>query len=192
MSETGLETLIILLQKVVSVGNIDLQNIIDPFFSNYFYIIFNDVFNTMTDGFHQSGFDLQVKVIQILINVIDEKRISEGLFNKEENNKTFFLKKLLNDILQSFKNITQVQGEIFCLAIFNNCNDEHKFKNVIRDFLISLKSFIGNNEALWEEEKKKELELAQRLEEQKKSFLPGRQYETQINADNYQDNNMNI
>ena len=187
MSETGLETLIILLQKVVSVGNIDLQNIIDPFFSNYFYIIFNDVFNTMTDGFHQSGFDLQVKVIQILINVIDEKRISEGLFNKEENNKTFFLKKLLNDILQSFKNITQVQGEIFCLAIFNNCNDEHKFKNVIRDFLISLKSFIGNNEALWEEEKRKELELAQRLEEQKKSFLPGPQYETQINADNYQE-----
>ena len=70
MSETGLETLIILLQKVVSVGNIDLQNIIDPFFSNYFYIIFNDVFNTMTDGFHQSGFDLQVKVIQILFKKI--------------------------------------------------------------------------------------------------------------------------
>ena len=192
MSETGLETLIILLQKVVSVGNIDLQNIIDPFFSNYFYIIFNDVFNTMTDGFHQSGFDLQVKVIQILINVIDEKRISEGLFNKEENNKTFFLKKLLNDILQSFKNITQVQGEIFCLAIFNNCNDEHKFKNVIRDFLISLKSFIGNNEALWEEEKKKELELAKQLEEQKRTFLPVPQYDRQINANNYQDNNINI
>ncbi len=192
MSETGLETLIILLQKVVSVGNIDLQNIIDPFFSNYFYIIFNDVFNTMTDGFHQSGFDLQVKVIQILINVIDEKRISEGLFNKEENNKTFFLKKLLNDILQSFKNITQVQGEIFCLAIFNNCNDEHKFKNVIRDFLISLKSFIGNNEALWEEEKKKELELAKQLEEQKRTFLPVPQYDRQINANNYQDNDMNI
>ena len=86
----------------MTVKNIDLQNIIDPFFSNYFYIIFNDVFNTMTDGFHQSGFKLQVKVIQILIRIIDEKRISEGLFNKGENNKTFFLKKLLNDILQSF------------------------------------------------------------------------------------------
>ena len=192
MSETGLETLIILLQKVVSVGNIDLQNIIDPFFSNYFYIIFNDVFNTMTDGFHQSGFKLQVKVIQILISVIDEKRISEGLFMKGENNKTFFLKKLLNDILQSFKNITQIQGETFCLAMFNNCNDEHKFKNVMRDFLISLKSFLGNNEALWEEEKKKELELAKQLEEQKRAFLPVPQYDRQINANNYQDNNMNI
>ena len=192
MSETGLETLIILLQKVVSVGNIDLQNIIDPFFSNYFYIIFNDVFNTMTDGFHQSGFDLQVKVIQILINVIDEKRISEGLFNKEENNKTFFLKKLLNDILQAYKNITMTQGEALCLGMINSCNDEHKFKSVMRDFLVSLKSFIGNNEALWEEEKKKELELAKRLEEQKRTFLPVPQYDRQINANNYQDNNMNI
>ena len=97
----------------------------------------------------------------------------------------------MNDILQSFKNIKQTQGEALCLAMLNNSNDDHKFKSVMRDFLVSLKSFIGNNEALWEEEKKKELELAQRLEEQKKSFLPGPQYETQINADNYQDNNMN-
>ena len=192
MIETGLEALLILLEKVITVRNIDLQNIVDPFFSNYFYIIFNDVFNTMTDGFHQSGFKLQVKVIQILIRIIDEKRISEGLFDKGENNRTFFLKKLLNDILQSFKNITQTQGETFCLAMFNSCGDDHKFKSVMRDFIISLKSFIGNNEALWEEEKKKELELAKRLEEQKRSFLPVPQYDRQINALNYQDNNMNI
>ena len=102
------------------------------------------------------------------------------------------MKKLLSDILQSFKNITTVQGETFCLAMFNSCSDEHKFKSVMRDFLISLKSFIGNNEALWEEEKKKELELAKQLEEQKRAFLPGPQYDKQINADNYQDNNMNL
>lgn len=189
MSETGLETLLILLQKVVNVGVIDLQNIIDPFFSNYFIIIFNDVFNAMTDGFHQSGFKLQVKVIQLLIKVIDDKKISEGLFNQGEDNKNFFLKKLLNDILQSFKNITQIQAETFCLAIFNNCNNDHKFKTLMRDFLISLKSFIGNNDALWEEERNKELEMAKKLEEQKRSFLPVPQYDRQINANNYQDNN---
>ena len=192
MSETGLETLLILLQKVISVKSIDLYNIVDPFFSNYFFILFSDVFNTMTDGFHQSGFKLQVKVIQILIRVIDEKVISENLFDKNENNKTFFLKRLLMDILENFKSIKQTQGEALCLAMINSCSDDHKFKSVMRDFLVSLKSFIGNNEALWEEEKRKELELAQRLEEQKKSFLPGPQYDTQINADNYQDNNMNL
>ena len=192
MSETGLETLLILLQKVISVKNIDLQNIVDPFFSNYFFILFNDVFNTMTDGFHQSGFKLQVKVIQILIRVIDNKVISENLFDKNEINRNFFLKKLLMDILNSFKNIQQTQGEALCLAMMNNCTDDHKFKSVMRDFLVSLKSFLGNNDILWEEEKKKELEMAQRIEEQKKSFLPGPQYDTQINANNYQDNNMNI
>ena len=192
MSETGLETLIILLQKVISVKNIDLQNIVDPFFSNYFFILFTDVFSTMTDGFHQSGFKLQVKVIQILIRVIDEKVISENLFDKNEINKNFFLKKLLMDIMASFNTIKQTQGEALCLAMMNSCSDDHKFKSVMRDFLVSLKSFIGNNDALWEEEKKKEFELAQRIEEQKKSFLPGPQYDTQINADNYQDNNMNL
>ena len=192
MTETGLETLLILLQKVISVKNIDLQNIVDPFFSNYFYILFDDVFNAMTDGFHQSGFKLQVKVIQILIRVIDENIISENLFDKNETNKNYFLKRLLMEILKNFKNIQQTQGEALCLAMINNCRDDHKFKSVMRDFLISLKSFIGNNEALWEEEKKKELEMAQKLEEQKKSFLPGPQYDTQINANNYQNNNMNL
>ena len=192
MSETGLETLLILLQKVISVKSIDLQNIIDPFFSNYFFMLFNDVFNSMTDGFHQSGFKLQVKVIQIFFQVIDKNVIKENLFDQNESNKNFFLKKLLNDILQAYKNITTTQGEALCLGMINSCNDEHKFKSVMRDFLVSLKSFIGNNEALWEEEKKKELELAKRLEEQKKSFLPGPQYDKQINANNYQDNNMNL
>ena len=192
MSETGLETLLILLQKVISVKSIDLQNIIDPFFSNYFFMLFNDVFNSMTDGFHQSGFKLQVKVIQIFFQVIDKNVIKENLFDQNESNKNFFLKKLLNDILQAYKNITTTQGEALCLGMINSCNDEHKFKSVMRDFLVSLKSFIGNNEALWEKKKKKELELAKRLEEQKKSFLPGPQYDKQINANNYQDNNMNL
>ena len=192
MSEMGLETLLILLQKVISVKNIDYQNIVDPFFANYFFWLFSDVFHTMTDGFHQNCFKLQVKVCQILMRVIDEKVIKENLFDKNDNNKNLFLKRLLADILQNFQNIKQTQGEALCLAMINNCRDDHKFKSVMRDFLVSLKSFIGNNEALWEEEKRKEMEMAQRLEEQKKSFLPGPQYDMQINAGNYQDNNMNL
>ena len=188
--ETGLETIKILLEKVIMVGNIDLQNIIDPFFSNYFLLIFNDIFNSMTDGFHQSGFKLQVKIIQILIRVIDEKKISENLFSNTLSNKNFFLENLLQMILQSFKNITQTQGETFCLALFNTCMDEHKFKTLMRDFLISLKTFMGNNEELWAEERKKELELAQKIEEQKKAFIPIPQYTQQINAMNYQNNNI--
>ena len=43
--------------------------------------------------------------------------------------------------------------------MFNNCSDVHKFKSVMRDFLVSLKSFIGDNEDLWEKERKKELEM---------------------------------
>ena len=40
--------------------------------------------------------------------------------------------------------------------------------------------------------KEKELELAKKFEEQKRAFLPVPQYDKQINADNYQDSNMNI
>ena len=190
MFETGLETMRILLEKVVIVGNIDLQNIIDPFFKNYFFTIFNGIFSTMTDGFHQSGFKIQVKIIQILVMIIDDKKISENLFVNNDSNKNFFLKSLLSDILQNFKNITQTQGETFCLALFNSCKDEHKFKTLLRDFLISLKTFMGNNEQLWAEERNRELEIARQIEEQKKAFIPGPQYMQQINANNYQNDNI--
>jgi len=181
MSEMGLETLLILLQKVINVKNIGSQNIVDPFFANYFFWLFSDVFHTMVDGFHQNGFKLQVQVCQILMRVLDENVIKENLFDKDDNNKTLFLGNLLEDIVKNFRNIKRTQGEALCLAMINNCRDDRKFKSVMRDFLVSLKSFIGNNETLWEEEKRKELEIFQRLEEQKKSFLTGPQYDTQMN-----------
>ena len=135
----------------------------------------------MVDGFHQNGFKLQVQVCQILMRVLDENVIKENLFDKDDNNKTLFLGNLLEDIVKNFRNIKRTQGEALCLAMINNCRDDRKFKSVMRDFLVSLKSFIGNNETLWEEEKRKELEIFQRLEEQKKSFLTGPQYDTQMN-----------
>ena len=82
--------------------------------------------------------------------------------------------------------------------MFNKSYNLHDFKTCIRDFLISLRSFSGNNEELYEEEKKAQLEEARLLEEKKKSFVPGMMpiYDTEmqkkVNSANYQtdqDNN---
>ena len=64
--------------------------------------------------------------------------------NNVITNKNFFLNKLANDISNGFKNLNQNQIEAFCLGLFNKSYNYHDFKQLIRDFLINLKSFFVN------------------------------------------------
>ena len=82
------------------------------------------------------------------------------MFVQNEININFFLKKLLSEILDNFEKIKKTQGEALCLAMMNKCRNEHHFKSVMRDFLVCIKTFLGNDEAFWEEERKRELESA--------------------------------
>ena len=83
------------------------------------------------------------------------------------------MNKLCALLSEGFQQLNKNQIEAFCLSLFNKSYNLHDFKTCIRDFLISLRSFSGNNEELYEEEKKAQLEEARLLEEKKKSFVPG-------------------
>ena len=80
--------------------------------------------------------------------------------------------------------------------MFNKSYDFHNFKVLIRDFLISLKSYSENNDALYIEEINKELDEAKKIEEKKKNFIPGltpnydEEMQNKFSSNNYQDNQM--
>ena len=197
MSETGLETMLILLNNISNTKTVNGINILNPFYKAYFFNIFNDIFGTMTDSFHQSGFKLQVQILQILIQIIETNSLDEGLFQDGMQNKVFVLNKIASEISQGFQQLNKNQVEAFCLGMFNKSYDYHNFKVLIRDFLISLKSFSGNNDGLFAEEINKELEEAKKIEENKKNFVPGltpiydEEMQNKFNSNNYQDNQMN-
>jgi exportin-1 len=88
-----------------------------------------------------------------LIQVIEFNTLTENLFG-QNSNKEFVLTYLINFLSNSFTNLNKLQIETFCIALFNKCYTYHDFKILIRDFLTTLKSFSGNNEELFEEEKK--------------------------------------
>jgi exportin-1 len=46
----------------------------------------------------------------------------------------------------------------FIDALFATNTDQNRFRMILRDFLISLKEFTGDNEALFAEEKEQELQ----------------------------------
>ena len=53
-----------------------------------------------------------------------------------------------------FPNLNKVQIEAFVLNLFNHCQNWQEFKTILRDLLISMKSFASVDDEFYAEEKK--------------------------------------
>lgn len=58
-------------------------------------------------------------------------------------------------------------------GLFELTDDTTRFKSNVRDFLIQLKEFAGDNTALWSEERENELEFARKAEREKAMKVGG-------------------
>lgn len=65
------------------------------------------------------------------------------------------------------------QVKVFIHAMFEFNNNPTKFKLEVRDFLIQLKEFAGENAELYLEEKENELEAQRKAEMAKALAIPG-------------------
>jgi exportin-1 len=66
-----------------------------------------------------------------------------------------------------------VQVKVFINALFEYNGNPSKFKLEVRDFLIQLKEFAGENAELYLEEKELELEQQKKAEREKALRIPG-------------------
>lgn len=62
---------------------------------------------------------------------------------------------------------------MFVMAMFEYNNVPSKFKLEVRDFLIQLKEFAGENAELYLEEKEAEMESKRKAEREKALSIPG-------------------
>lgn len=65
------------------------------------------------------------------------------------------------------------QIKVFVMAMFEYNNVPAKFKLEVRDFLIQLKEFAGENAELYLEEKEAEMEAKRKAEREKALSIPG-------------------
>jgi exportin-1 len=154
MYETGLETILILIKNITNFRVNNSNNIADNFYKTFYFDLIQEILCVLTDSYHKSGFRLQVEILQHLIQVVEFGYISEFIFEGNIPNKHHTLSTLVNLISNAFNHLNKTQIETFCIALFNKCYEYHDFKRVVRDFLTTLKSFSGNQEDLFEEEKK--------------------------------------
>ncbi|KII89060.1 hypothetical protein PLICRDRAFT_160125 [Plicaturopsis crispa FD-325 SS-3] len=159
----------------------------NAFFQQYFLSIVQDVFFVLTDTDHKSGFKLQSLLLARMFQLVETNTIQAPLFDPSvvaDSNITnaMYLRESCANLLKgAFPHVQNAQVQVFVTKLGEHHNDINRFKLALRDFLIQLKEFSGDDNAeLFLEEK--EAEQTQRAQQEREAAMriPGMLKPSQI------------
>ncbi|KAI9796871.1 MAG: Karyopherin transporter [Piccolia ochrophora] len=160
----------------------------NAFFHQFFLPILQDVFFVLTDTDHKAGFKSQSLLLSRMFFFIESGKIQGPIYQPEQasagtSNKEF-LQSFVGNLLQNaFPNLQQAQIKSFVDGLFAHNNDLAKFKLNLRDFLIQLKEFSGDNAELYAEEREQELQSAKDAERERAAKVGGLLKPAEIDQD---------
>ncbi|KAI8607579.1 CRM1 C-terminal domain-containing protein [Chytriomyces sp. MP71] len=156
------------------------RTIMNAFFQSYYLSILQDIFFVLTNTFHKSGFKLQSVILQQMFIMVEAGQISAPLFNPQSvpnpnmSNQDFLREHVMMLIQNAFPHLQPIQVRNFVLGLFEHCKDLMAFKMHLRDFLITLKEFSGDdNSDLYLEEKEAEAKMKLESERAAALRIPG-------------------
>ncbi|KAK7031943.1 importin N-terminal domain-containing protein [Favolaschia claudopus] len=149
------------------------------FFQQYFLNIVQDIFFVLTDTDHKSGFKLQVVVLARMFQLVDTEPIPSRLFDPTQvpdpnmTNLTFLREYTANLLHGAFPHVPAADVQTLVESLATNHADPNRFRLSVRDFLIQLKEFSGDNTELYLEEKEAEVKRKAEEERQAAMQIPG-------------------
>lgn len=131
------------------------------FFQQFYISILQDVFFVLTDSDHKAGFKSQCMLLARMFQLVETNKISQPLYLPDQatpgtSNKQYVSEFTSNLLQRAFPNLKEIQVQHFVTGLFTLNEDANKFKTHVRDFLISLKEFAGDNAELFAEEREQE------------------------------------
>jgi len=163
VADVGLQILAQFLEKILSGP----PQVYVPFFQQYYFKLLQDILSVLTDTLHKPGFKIQQHILLQLMHAVEC-----GLLN-EAAPKQRVMEFLYDLIGKSFPMLHRSQVEIFVLNCFNKCRDQAEFQQHIRDFLIQLREWGNQEDALYEDERRAALASQQAAESQWRMQVPG-------------------
>lgn len=162
-----------------------------------------DIFYVLTDTDHKSGFKLQSMLLARMFQLVQTNQIGVPLFDpaavSDPNvSNTVFLRDYTANLLKnafphvqmyvlplllslsSTDHLCSPQIQQFVLALEEFHGDINRFKLALRDFLIQLKEFSGDNTELYLEEKEAEAQQKALEEREAAMRIPGMLKPSQI------------
>ncbi|CAO3686094.1 unnamed protein product [Rhizopus stolonifer] len=149
------------------------------FYQSYYLPLLQDIFFVLTDSDHKSGFKGQTEVLARLFHLVSKNMITAPLFDPTQASNpnmtnADFLRDHVSTLLQNaFPHLQSAQIKVFVHAMFEYNGNPATFKLEVRDFLIQLKEFAGENAELFLEEKERDMENQRKAEMAKALSIPG-------------------
>ncbi|KAF8210814.1 CRM1 C terminal-domain-containing protein [Mycena galopus ATCC 62051] len=149
------------------------------FFQQYFLSIVQDIFFVLTDTDHKSGFKLQVVVLARMFQLVDTEPIPARLFDPAQvpdpnmTNLAFLREYTANLLHGAFPHVPASDVHTLVEGLATYHGDANRFRLSVRDFLIQLKEFSGDNTELFLEEKEEEVKRKAEAERTAASAIPG-------------------
>ncbi|GAA5905628.1 exportin CRM1 [Sporobolomyces salmoneus] len=173
IGDLGLTICLELIDNVVAAG----PNTSNGFFQAYYLPLLSDMFFVLTDADHKSGFKSTALVLARLFRLVESGDIQVPLdpsVTSAPGNSAFVAEHSANLLKQAFPHLQLSSIAAFVTALREQYGDFNKFRITLRDFLISLREFQGEEASdIFAEEKEEEQKKQKEEEAKRAAAVPG-------------------
>ncbi|GAB6021702.1 Exportin-1 [Chamberlinius hualienensis] len=173
VADTGLQILYQLLQNVAQE-----EAAAQSFYQTYYTEILQHIFSVVTDTSHTAGLTMHATILAYMFSLVEAGKITVPLQMGElalaSNNMAFVQEFVANLLKAAFPHLLDAQVRITVQGLFNLNQELPKFKEHLRDFLVQIKEYTGEDTSdLFLEEREEELRTAQEQKRRIQLSVPG-------------------
>jgi exportin-1 len=172
VADTGLSILYQMLQNVAQ-SDAAAQS----FYQTYYTDILQHIFSVVTDSSHSAGLLMHATILAYMLSLVEMNKVTVPLspsLTGAVQNMPFVQEFLANLLKSAFPHLNDVQIKFFIEGLFSFNQDIPQFKEHLRDFLVQIREFAGeDNTGLFLEEREGAIRQAQEEKRRVQLTVPG-------------------
>lgn len=174
VADTGLHILFQLLKNISQE-----ETAAQSFYQTYYTDILQHLFSVVTDTSHTAGLTMQATILAYLFTIVEAGKVTVPLNPTQQtstgqSNLQYVQEFVANLLKTAFPHLTEAQVNITVQGFFNLDQDISGFREHLRDFLVQIREFAGeDNSDLFIEEREEALKRADEEKRKNQMSVPG-------------------
>ncbi|KAH8032039.1 hypothetical protein HPB51_022787 [Rhipicephalus microplus] len=173
VADVGLQILYQLLQNI---GQEDVAS--QSFYQTYYTDIMQHLFSVVTDTSHTAGLSMQASILAYMFSIVEANKVTVPLNPTMQANgitNVVYVQDFVANLLKTaFSHLSDAQVKITVQGFFNLNQDIQAFKEHLRDFLVQIREYTGEDDSdLFLEEREAALRQAEEEKRKIRMLVPG-------------------